>query len=90
MNIIKDTTHDINARRHDHGNRSRKTRGAQPKQGEMTQLNPLVLNREANQTSTMSNIFKFNIGDTASKQESAFKKGCDVMMPPPFDPKNRT
>ena len=46
--------------------------------------------RVADQKSTTSNIFNSNNGDSTSEQDSAFKKGNDVVTPTPSDPKSRT
>ena len=46
--------------------------------------------RVADQKSTTSNIFNSNTGDSTSEQDSAFKKGNDVVTPSPYDPKSRT
>ena len=46
--------------------------------------------RETCQISETSNISKSNTGDATSEQDSAFKKGNDVVPPPPSDPKNWT
>ena len=87
MRTIEGTTHDINT--HEHGTQSREG-DAQPKQGKDTTKPTKPKTREADRMSTTSNIFRANTGDTASKQDDAFKKGNGIVTSSPSDPMNQT